>query len=143
MSCCLPQANIVNISFFSQQGKEKFRTETMLDFISFILYDDQILRLDEKNWQWLWCNTRFQGISATQDFSEVLGKKGMHIKSFYVPKEKAHTTRYQEINHYKHTQKGVLIDYSENTKAPITILQNKSSAAIKLTIHRSSKIITS
>ena len=38
---------------------------------------------------------------------------------------------------------GVILDYSENIKASITSLQNKSSAAIKYTIHRGSKIITS
>ena len=39
--------------------------------------------------------------------------------------------------------KGVLHDYSENISASITSLQNKSSAAIESTIHRSSKSITS
>ena len=67
----------------------------------------------------------------------------MRIKSCYVAKDKAHTTRYQELQHYKQTWKGVLIDYSENIRASITSLQNKSSAAIESTIHRSSKSITS
>ena len=95
-----------------------------------------------KNWQCLWCNKSFQGINATKALSHVLGKKGMHIKSFYVDKDKAHTTRYQELHHYKKTRKGVLLDYSEKIRASITILQNKSSAAIKYTIHHSSKSIT-
>ena len=67
----------------------------------------------------------------------------MHIKSCYVAKEKSHITRYQELQHYKYTRKGVLLYYSENIIASITSLHNKSSAAIESTIHRSSKIITS
>ena len=67
----------------------------------------------------------------------------MHIKSCYVSKDKAHTTRYQELQHYKQTQKGALLDYSEKIRASITSLQNKSSATIESTIHRSSKSITS
>ena len=67
----------------------------------------------------------------------------MHIKSCYVAKEKSHTKIYQELQHYKQTWKGVLIDYSDNIRASITSIQNKSSAAIESTTHRSSKSITS
>ena len=67
----------------------------------------------------------------------------MHIKSCHVAKDKAHTTRYQEFQNYKHARKGVLHDYSEKVKASITSLQNKSPAAIESTIYRSSKSITS
>ena len=91
----------------------------------------------------MWCNTSFQGINATKALNHILGKMGMHIKSCYVAKDKAHTTRYQELHHYKKTRKGVLLDYSENIKASITGKKNESSAAIKFTIHRSAKIITS
>ena len=66
----------------------------------------------------------------------------MHNKSRYVPKGKAHITRYQELQHFKQAWKGVLIDYSENMKAYIASLYNKSSAAIKSTIHCSSESIT-
>ena len=118
-------------------------TATKLDLISSIWDDDNIRRVDEKNWQYLWCNQTFQGINATKALDHVLGKKGMHIKSCYVAKEKAHTTRYQELQNYKQDCKGVLHDYSEKIRAPIKILQNKSSAVIKSTIHWSSKIITS
>ena len=96
-----------------------------------------------KNWKCLWCNQSFQGINATKAISQVLGKEGTHIKICYVDKEKAHITRYQELQHHKQTQKGVLLDYSEKIKASITTLQNKSSAAIESTIHCSSKSITS
>ena len=67
----------------------------------------------------------------------------MHIKSCYVAKDKAHTTRYQDLQHYKHTQKGVLLDYSEKIRASITSLQNKSSASIKCAINCSSRSINS
>ena len=59
----------------------------------------------------------------------------MHIKSCFVAKDKAHIKRYHELQHYKQA--------SENIRASITSLQNKSSAAIESTIHRSSKSITS
>ena len=67
----------------------------------------------------------------------------MHIKSCFVAKDKARTTRYQELQNYKQTRKGALLDYSEKIRAPITSLQNKSSTAIEPNIHRSYKIITS
>ena len=93
-------------------------TKTKLDHISSIWDDDKILRLDEKNLQWLWCNTIFQGINDTKALAHVLGKKGVNIKSCYVPKEKAHIKIYQELQHCKQTRKGILIDYSEITKHP-------------------------
>ena len=67
----------------------------------------------------------------------------MHIKSCYVTKDKAHITRYQELWNFKQARKGDLLDYSENMKATISSLYNKSSTVIKSTIHRSSKSITS
>ena len=60
----------------------------------------------------------------------------------YVPKEKAHISIYQELHHYKQTQNGVLLDYSEDIKSSIKSLQNKSSTVIESTIHRSSKNTT-
>ena len=116
-------------SIFNKEKTSK-ETETKLDYISYIWDNDKILRLDEKNLQCLWYNTIFQVINDTKDIAHVLGKKGVHIKSCYVPKDKSHITIYQELHNYKHTRKGVLIDYSENNKASITSIQNKSSAAI-------------
>ena len=49
-----------------------------------------------KNWQYLWCNKFFQRINDTKALAHMLGKKGMHIKSCSVAKDKAHITRYQE-----------------------------------------------
>ena len=69
-------------------------TETKLDLISSTWDDDHIQRLDENNWECLWCNTSFQGINATKALAHVLGKKSMHIKSCYVLKEKAHIKIY-------------------------------------------------
>ena len=111
-------------SFFNKENKSA-ETETKLDFISSILDDGHILRLDEKIWQWLWCNKNFQGINDTKALAKLFGKKGMYIKSCYVPKDNAHITRYQELQNYKNTRKGVPIDFSENIKAFITSLQNK------------------
>ena len=67
----------------------------------------------------------------------------MHIKSYYVPEDKYHITRYQELQYLKQSWKGVLIKYPENMKPSISTLNNKSSAAIKSTIHRSYKTTTS
>ena len=62
--------------FHSSFNKEKTsaETETRLDFISSIWDDDHIWRLDEKNWQCLWCNQCFQGINDTKALAHVLGK---------------------------------------------------------------------
>ena len=67
----------------------------------------------------------------------------MHITSCYVPKNKAHITRYQYLQNFKQDRKDVLLDYSERVKASISSLQNKSSAAIESTINFSYKSITS
>ena len=81
-------------SFFNKENTSA-ETATKLDLISSIWDDDHIWRLDEKNWQCLRCNQSFQGIIATKALAHVLGKKGMHIKCCYVPKDKYHITRYQ------------------------------------------------
>ena len=83
-------------SFFDKE-ETCAETATKLDIISSIWDDDHIRRLDEKNWQCLWCDLTFQGINSTKAFANVLGKKVMNIKSCYVAKEKAYTTRYQEL----------------------------------------------
>ena len=67
----------------------------------------------------------------------------MYIKSCYVSMDKAHITRYQWLQNLKQSHKGVIHDYLEYIKSPILSLQNRSSAAIKSTIHHSSKSITS
>ena len=72
-------------SFFNME-KTSAETATKLNLISSIWDDDYIWRLDEKNWQCLWCDQTFQGINATKALAHVLGKKGMHIKSCYVAK---------------------------------------------------------
>ena len=103
-------------AFFNKE-KKSAETTTKLNFISSICDDDHIRRLYEKNWQCLWCNQTFQGINATKALAHVLGKKCMHIKSCYVAKDKAHTTRYQDLQNLKQARKGVLHDYSENIRA--------------------------
>ena len=116
MSSSAIQSSSVFHSFFNKE-KKSAETETKLHFISSIWDGDKILRLDENNWKCLWCTKIFQGINDTKALAHVLGKKGMHVKSCYVPNDKAHITIYQELNHYKQTRKGVLLDYSENMKA--------------------------
>ena len=99
-----------SISLFFNKENTSAETATKIDFISSKWDDDHIRRLDEKNWQYFWCNQTFQGINATKALYHVLEKKGMHMKSCYVAKYKAHTKRYQEL---QQSWKGVLIDYSE------------------------------
>ena len=56
-------------SFFNKE-KTSAETTTKLDIISSIWDDDHIQRLDEKNWQCLWCNQTFQGINATKALAQ-------------------------------------------------------------------------
>ena len=121
MSSTTSQSSL-SFHLFFNKVKASAETETKLDLISSIWDNDHILRLDEKNRKCLWCNTSFQGINANKALDRVLGKKGMHIKSCYVTREKSHIIRYQELKHYKQTWKGVLLDYSENIKSSITSL---------------------
>ena len=72
-------------SFFNKE-KTSAETATKLDFISSIWDIDHIWRLDEKNWQCLWCNKICQGINATKALAHVLGNTCMYIKSFFVDK---------------------------------------------------------
>ena len=96
MSSSASQSSSKFHSFFNKE-KTIEETETKLYFISSIWYYDHNLGLDENNWQLVWCTKLLQGINATKSLARVLGKKGTHIKSCYVPKEKVHITRYQEI----------------------------------------------
>ena len=63
-------------SFFNME-ETSAETETKLDLISSIWDDDHILGLDENNWKYLWCTKVLQGINATNDLANLLGKKGM------------------------------------------------------------------
>ena len=68
--------------FHSLFNNKKACTKKLV-FISSIWDDDCINRLDENNWQCLWRSKTFQGINATNYLAQVLGKRGMHIKSCY------------------------------------------------------------
>ena len=142
-SCRLTQVNLLQ-NFIHFQIRKRHVQKQKLNFISFHLFEggDHILRLDENNWQCLWCTKVFQVINATKALDHVLWNKGMRIKSCYFPKDKAHITRYQELQNFKQAQKVVLFDYSEKMKASISSLHNKSSGAIESTMHHSYKIIT-
>ena len=83
MSSPTSQSSTALHSFFNKE-KTSAETETKFDFISSIWDGGHVGRLDEKNWQFLWCNQTFQGINATKALTHVLGKKGMHIKSLHV-----------------------------------------------------------
>ena len=95
------------------------------------------------NWECLWCNASFQGITDTKAITHVLGKKVIHIKSWSVTKYKSHIIRYIQLQHFKYARKVVLLDYSEKIKASIASLKDDSSASIEYTIYRSYKPITS
>ena len=87
MSSPISQSSPAFHSFFNKKNTST-ETATKLDFISSLWDDDHVWRRDIKNWQCLWCNQCFQGISATKALANVLGKKGIHIKSCCVAKEK-------------------------------------------------------
>ena len=89
----------------------------------------------EKNWKCLCCNKSFQGINANIALANILGNKGMHIISFYVPKDKTDIKIYQELQQYKQAWKGVIYEYSEKIKAPISSLENNSYSAIEFNVH--------
>ena len=75
--------------------------------------------------------------------TNLLGTKGMHIKSWYAAMDKDNLTIYQNLQHFKAARKSLIKYYSQKFKSSISILQNKSSAVIDCTIHRSYKNITS
>ena len=100
MSSPTSQSSPAFHSFFDKE-KTSAETVTKIDFISSIWDDNYIRRIDEKNWQCLWCNQIFQVIHSSKALDHVLWKKIMHIKSCYVSKEKSYTTGYQELQHYK------------------------------------------
>ena len=64
----------------------------------------------------------FQGINANYSRDHLLGKKGMHIKHFYVSKNISHLKRCNEIHCFKQVCKGVLRKYLEIKKASISSL---------------------
>ena len=75
-------------------------------FISSIWDDDNIQRLEGNNWHFLWYYKTFKGINATMVLSHIPQKKGMNVKKAYI--DKSHTTKYQELQHLKASQKGVI-----------------------------------
>ena len=75
---------MLNHHFFLNNENTYTETETKLDFISSNWDDDNMMRLDENNWQCLWCNKLLQVINSNKAFARVLGKKGMNIKNCYV-----------------------------------------------------------
>ena len=77
----------------------------------------------------------FKGINATKDLANELVTKAVHIKSCYAVINKAHSTRYQELQNLRSSKKGVAKDHSEMIKYYISTLHNKSSAIIMATIH--------
>ena len=100
MSSTTSQYSSTFHSFFNKYNTST-ETETKLDFVSSIWDDDLILRLDEKTGNSYGVIQFPKGINATNYLAPVLEKKGMHIKSCYVPKEKSHITRYHELLNYK------------------------------------------
>ena len=112
-SCRLSQANLLQ-HFIHLSIRKRQVQKPQPRSISFHLHGMMITFGGQmkKNWQCLWCNQSFQVINATKALAHVLRKKGMHIKRCYVAKDKSHTTRYQELRHYKQTRKGVLLYYN-------------------------------
>ena len=67
----------------------------------------------------------------------------MHTKSCFSTIGNSHLTRYQQLQDFKASRKGVIKDYSKIITSSISHLHNKSSAIIYSRIQRSYKIISS
>ena len=52
----------------------------VLSSISSIWEDEHIEKLGDNQWNCLWCDVKFQGITATKALAHVIGTKSMHIK---------------------------------------------------------------
>ena len=57
------------------------RMNQLINFISSRWEGYLIKKLDNNQWKCLWCDITFQGITDTKALDNVVGIRGMHIKS--------------------------------------------------------------
>ena len=109
-----------------------------LNFISSIWEDDCIEKLDNNQWECLWCDITIHIINSTKDLSRVLGISGMHIKSFSPAIEKYHWYIYKDIWKQKAYKKIVINDHMHKVNSSISRLQDKSLEVIDNTMYSNS-----
>ena len=98
----------------------------VLTSIKSIWDDEHIEKLEDNKWKCLWCDFKFQGVNATKALAHVIGTKCMHIKRCTASIDKAHISRYKELQKIKAAKKGLLNDHSQKMISSISRLQDKS-----------------
>ena len=111
----------------------------VLTSIKSIWDDEHIEKLEDNKWKCLWCDFTFQGLNATKALAHVIGIKSMHIKRCTASIDKAHLSRYKELQQIKVAKKGLLNDYSHKMISSISRLQDKSSEVVESNIQRNSR----
>ena len=81
---------------FSKKPSHKGNTK-VLSYISSIWEDDSIEGLENKQWNYLWCNVIFQAINATKALYHVIRTKCMHIKRCRASIYQANLSRYEDL----------------------------------------------
>ena len=110
----------------------------VLNSIKSIWEGDHIEKLEDNQWNCLWCDFTFQGINTTKALAHVIGTKSMHIKRCTDSIDQAHLSRYKELQQIKAANKGLLKDYSQKMISSVSRLQDKSSEVNKSNIQRNS-----
>ena len=83
----------------------------VITLIKSIWDDDHIEKLEDNQWNCLWCDFTFQGINATKALTRVIGTKCIHIKRCTASIDKAGISRYKELQQIKAAKKGLLNYY--------------------------------
>ena len=84
-----------------------------LSYISFILEDENIEKLEYNQRKCLWCDAKFHGINATKSLAHVIGTKSMHIKICTSSIDQDYLSRYKDLKQIKASKKGLINDHSQ------------------------------
>ena len=102
----------------------------VLNYVSYIWEEEHIEKLENNQWNCLWCNVKFQGINATKSLTHVIGTKCMHIKRCTASIDQD-LSRCKDLHKIKATKKGLLNDYSQKMISYISRLQDKLSEFVE------------
>ena len=122
-------------------GRKPWNSDNIvvLTSIKSIWEDNQIEKLEDNQWNCLWCDVTFQGINTTKALAHVIGTKSMHIKRCTASIDQAHISRYKELQKIKGAKKGLLNEYLQKMISSISRLQYKSSEVVESNIRRNSR----
>ena len=84
--------------------------------------DDNIEKLENKQWKCLWCNIKFQVINATKALDHVIGTKFVRIKICIASTYQYYLLRYKDLQKIKAANKGLLNYYSQKMIASVSHL---------------------